>query len=228
MNWADLIGTIIGFVLTLVIFSYILGDNVLFRLVIHIFIGVSAGYAAVMAWYSVIWPQMIVPFFIGSIEERLLVIIPLILSLFLLLKAFPRLSGWGSPILAFLVGVGAATAIGGAVMGTMVPQVLASMNLLDERIVQQSGITNWVQVANASIILVGMITTLVYFNFSVRSGSIQPSQKDTWIEGLSWVGQVFIAITFGVLFSGVYMAALTALISRLTFLVNAIISIVQL
>lgn len=228
MNWADLIGTIIGFVLTLVIFSYILGDNVLFRLVIHIFIGVSAGYAAVMAWYSVIWPQMIVPFFIGSIEERLLVIIPLILSLFLLLKAFPRLSGWGSPVLAFLVGVGAATAIGGAVMGTMVPQVLASMNLLDERIVQQSGITNWVQVANASIILVGMITTLVYFNFSVRSGSIQPSQKDTWIEGLSWVGQVFIAITFGVLFSGVYMAALTALISRLTFLVNAIISIVQL
>jgi hypothetical protein len=228
MNWADLIGTIIGFVLTLVIFSYILGDNVLFRLVIHIFIGVSAGYAAVMAWYSVIWPQMIVPFFIGSIEERLLVIIPLILSLFLLLKAFPRLSSWGSPVLAFLVGVGAATAIGGAVMGTMVPQVLASMNLLDERIVQQSGITNWVQVANASIILVGMITTLVYFNFSVRSGSIQPSQKDTWIEGLSWVGQVFIAITFGVLFSGVYMAALTALISRLTFLVNAIISIVQL
>jgi len=227
MNLADLIGTIIGFGLTLIVFSYILGDNVLFRLVIHIFIGISAGFAVVMIWYSVIWPQLILPFLVGSYDERILVIVPIILSFLLLLKAFPRLSSWGSPVLAFLVGSGAATAIGGAVIGTMVPQVLSSINLFDMQISQQSESINWVQVANAAVILVGMISTLVYFNFSVRSGSTVPSQTDTWIAGLSWVGQVFIAITFGVVFSGVYMAALTALIIRLSYLVNAILSIVH-
>jgi hypothetical protein len=34
------------------------------------------------------------------------------------------------------------------------------------------------------------------------------------------VGQVFIAITFGVLFAGVFMAAMTALIDRLNFMIS--------
>ena len=32
--------------LTLMVFSYILGDNVLFKLATHIFVGVAVGYAA--------------------------------------------------------------------------------------------------------------------------------------------------------------------------------------
>jgi len=57
----DLAGTFLGFVLTLMTFSYVFGDNALFRIAIHIFIGVSAGYAAIIAWYSVIWPQLVMP-----------------------------------------------------------------------------------------------------------------------------------------------------------------------
>jgi hypothetical protein len=42
------------------------------------------------------------------------------------------------------------------------------------------------------------------------------------LAGVAWVGRVFIAITFGVLFAGIYMSALTALIERLSFVLNFI------
>jgi hypothetical protein len=43
------------------------------------------------------------------------------------------------------------------------------------------------------------------------------------MEYLSTVGQGFIVVTLGVLFSGVYLAALSALIDRLRFLWETIL-----
>jgi hypothetical protein len=36
----------------------------------------------------------------------------------------------------------------------------------------------------------------------------------------AWVGRIFVAITLGVIFAGVYMAALTAMIERLSSIIN--------
>ena len=52
----DIIGAIIAFVLTLLVFSYMIGDNVAFRLGVHIFIGVSAGYTGGVVFHSVLRP----------------------------------------------------------------------------------------------------------------------------------------------------------------------------
>jgi len=53
----EVISAIIGFILTLMIFSYLLGDNPLFRIAVYLFIGVSSGYAAVVVWYYVLIPK---------------------------------------------------------------------------------------------------------------------------------------------------------------------------
>ena len=58
---AEPLGTIIAFALTLMVFSYIFGDNGLFRLATHIFIGVAAGYAAVVVIYNIIIPVILNP-----------------------------------------------------------------------------------------------------------------------------------------------------------------------
>ena len=42
----DLLSAILGLIFTLMVFSYLLDDNPLFRVAVYIFIGVSAGYAA--------------------------------------------------------------------------------------------------------------------------------------------------------------------------------------
>ena len=50
-----LIGPIVAMLLTIMVLSYIIGDNILFRLAVHIFIGVASGYAAVLILYNVLW-----------------------------------------------------------------------------------------------------------------------------------------------------------------------------
>jgi hypothetical protein len=217
MNLTDLVGAILGFVLTLMVVSYVIKDNALFRLAVHIFIGVAAGYATVLVIYNVLWYQLLVPLLNNPLKQLSLVAPPLLMGIWLLTKASPRLSRVGSPVVAFLVGVGAATAISGAISGTLFPQVGATINLFDLGATGLSGskLLGWV--VNALLILIGTITSLAYFHFGVRSRGDQTAQRPLWIEILSQIGQVFIAVAFGTLFAGAYAAALAALVERISF-----------
>lgn len=227
MNLASLdpefIGALVGFILTILVFSYIFGDNPLFRLTMHIFIGVSVGFAAVVVVYSVIIFQLIVPLYqdpLGSIS----LLPPLIVGVWLLVtKVSPRLARFGNPTLAYLVGVGAATAIGGAVLGTLFPQISASGILFDFDAAPATGLGMGAYFVRGLIILIGTVTTLMFFHFGTRARKDQPAQRPRWVEDLGQVGMVFIAITFGSLFAGVYSAALTALIERMNFLIDFLV-----
>ncbi len=222
MSLPDLVGTLLGFTLTLMVFSYVLGDNALLRVGIHIFIGGAAGYAAVVAWYNVIQPQLFVPLISGTRSERLFVLFPLVLSGLLLFKVSPRLSRLGNPAVAYLVGVGVAVAIGGAVMGTVFPQTLASINLMDLQ-APQDGATPLFSMVQGVLIILGTVSTLIYFHFGARQRPNGAPRRPDWIEGLALVGQVFIAITLGVIFAGVFSASLTALIERINYIGNVIL-----
>ncbi len=206
MNLADLIGLLIGFSFTIFILSYIVGDNFLFRLATHIFIGAAAGYASVVTLYNVILPQLILPFFNGGQGEMILTISLLIPSILLLAKVSPRLSMIGNPAIAILVGIGAAVAIGGGIFGTIFPQVSASVSVFETN--------NFLE---GIILLVGTLTTLLYFQFGAKKKSQRPAMAQT-TKLIRWIGKAFIAITFGALFAGVYISALTALIERFSFL----------
>jgi hypothetical protein len=226
MGWSDWIGAFLGFVLTLLIFSYLIGDNPLFRITVHIFIGVSAGFAAVIAIENIILPRLIDPLFSSNRGEQVLALIPLILAVLLLFKISPRFAFIGNLPVSYLVGVSAAAAIGGAVTGTLIPQVIASINLLDLPPNPVFDATLGLHLLNGIIILVGTIATLAYFHFGIGSESTEKSQIQNWIEGLGQIGQVFIAITFGFLFAGILSAALTALIGRVVFSVDFLRSII--
>jgi hypothetical protein len=220
MNLADWAGAFLGFVLTLLVFSYLIGDNPLFRITLHMFIGVSAGFAAVVAIYNVILPRLIDPLFVSDSSEQILALIPLILAGLLFAKISPRFAFIGNLPMAYLVGVSAAAAIGGAVTGTLIPQVLASINLFDVQTSQAFDANVGLRLVNGIIILVGTLATLAYFQFGRLSESPRQTQFQIWIDGLGQVGQVFIAIMFGFLFAGIFSAALTAFIGRVLSLVD--------
>ena len=42
------------------VFSYLIGDNPLFRIAVYLFIGVSSGYAATVVWHHVLVPKLLV------------------------------------------------------------------------------------------------------------------------------------------------------------------------
>jgi hypothetical protein len=85
-NLTEFIGLALGFLLTILIFSYLMGDNPFFRLAIHVFIGVSAAYVAIITINNVLIPRLIMPLINGSSGERILSIVLLIPSLFLFFK----------------------------------------------------------------------------------------------------------------------------------------------
>ncbi|MFH2040281.1 MAG: hypothetical protein ABIJ65_12690 [Chloroflexota bacterium] len=206
----DLITGLISFLFTLMIFSYLIGDNPLFRLVIYIFVGVSAGYAASVAWQHVLWPKLFDPLLFGNMQQRLLLVVPALLGLLLFAKLSPRSARLGNPAMAFLVGVAAAVAIGGAVFGTIIPQTMASIDFFDSSI----GGSQLEHLFEGIIFLVGTISTLIYFHFSGHTTS-NGFQRSKLVSGLAWIGKIFIAVTFGVLFAGAYAAAMTALTERM-------------
>jgi hypothetical protein len=71
------------------------------------------------------------------------------------------------------------------------------------------------------IVLSGIIATLMFFHFSARRTENQAIIRPKYIDTLAKIGQGFIAITFGVIFAGVYSAALSALVERINFLIEA-------
>ncbi len=209
----DLIAGVIAFLFTLMILSYLIGDNPLFRVAIYIFVGVSAGYVAAVAWWQVLWPDVVIPALTGTPTQRMLLAVPVLLGGLLLMKAWPPLTRLGMPAMGLLVGVGAAVALGGAVNGTLLPQLNATITAFDPKKFSSAE-----TLIDAIFVLVGLATTLVYFHFSARVTPDGSVSRFRVIELTAFVGSIFVAVTLGVLFAGIYSAALTALIERLHFL----------
>ena len=213
----DLISALLGLILTLMVFSYLIRDNPLFRVAIYLFIGVASGYAATVVWHSIILPKLIQP--VAALNP--IALIPFIFAISLLAKLSPRISWLGSFAMAVLVGVGAAAAVGGAVIGTLLPQAQAAIGRFD--ILSAASPGEMVsRLFQGLIMLGGTVFTLASFHFSAGRAADGTPQRNRIIEGLAWVGRIFIAITLGALFAGVYIAALTALIERLSFIINFI------
>src|SRR6185503_13575549 len=128
----EIISALVGFLLTLMVFSYLIGDNPLFRIAVYLFIGVSSGYAASVIVNYVLIPRL-TALQASDVNQLLLGIIPLLFGVTLLAKLSPRISWIGNFAMAVLVGVGAAVAIGGALLGTVMPQLGAAINTFDVR-----------------------------------------------------------------------------------------------
>ncbi len=221
----DLITGAISFLFTLLILSYVVGDNPLFRIGTYIFVGVAAGFVAAVVWWQVLWPRLVYPLISSSVPmiEKGVLLVPLLGVLLLFMKISPRLTGMGRVVMAFLVGVGAAVTIAGALTGTLLPQVFGTINAFDMAALRGKDAGFFIEaITNGAVILAGTVFTLSYFHFGARPKADGSMRRLGLIEISAWVGRVFIGITLGAVFAGVYAAALTALIERLSSLINFI------
>ncbi len=213
----ETIGTFIAAILTLMVFSYIIGDNILFKLASHIFVGVAIGYAIIVIWHQVLYPAL-------SWENLGKGLPALILFILLIFKIRPAQGGvtniLGSLALAFVLGVGAALAIGGALFGTLLPQASSLVNISvnpnhypDTE--NEVGLVLWL---NNIIIILGAVGAFFYFTFAVRAEGFLGGLREGFVRFWAGMGRLMIIFTLGALFANTLSSRIAVLVSRLQFL----------
>ena len=207
----ETIGLWTSFILTLMIFSYLLGDNLLYRLAVYVFAGLAAGYSAIVTWDGVIvpWLQDTILQPNATLDQLALGVAPLLVGLLLLARSWSPLGGGLSRLaLAFLIGVGTAVALNGAVHGTLLPMLRAT----------GAGVVPGN--LNSILLAAGVVCTLVYFQYQARRRPEGPDRRRPHVQLLAVVGQGIIVITLGAIYAAAILTSLTIFSERLGFLVR--------
>ncbi len=205
-----LIGGLIAVILTLLVFSRLVGDNPAFRVVQYLFVGVSLGYAFVVIYHQVLLPGALA--LIRDFDNPSafwLRLAPWVLGLLLLTRLTRRqtISWLANLPLALLFGVGTALAVGGALKGTLLPQLLDTARPVDSDPLQAVG---------AVLLVLGVVLTLCYFYFTVP----RETAGGRVVAFGALVGRWLLMVAFGFFFAGALLTYLTALNARLEFVIN--------
>lgn len=204
------ISLIIGFVLTLMVFSYLLGDNLLYRLAVYVFVGLVAGYTTVLTVESVL-----IPWFSSTLNSSDPVIIglgiiPLLVGVALLMKSSSRLGRLGNLGIGLLIGIGAAVAIVGALTGTLIPLALETSTIQADN------------PANTIFIFVGVVASLIYFQYIARRDASGQAKRVLPVQLFSVIGEGVIVITLGVIYAAAIITSLTIFSERMGFLLGGL------
>ncbi|HEX2914022.1 MAG TPA: hypothetical protein VH186_24675 [Chloroflexia bacterium] len=214
----NLIGTIIAIILTIMVYTYLIGENVIFRIAEHILVGVSVGWAILQIYYNLLvpgWNNINAGISSGQLGETLAFLIPAILGIIMLTRPFRASKSLTNLIMALVIGTVAALSLAGALSGTLLPQIGASMLPL-----------NGGDVFGRVILLIGTLVSLWYFQFTLfktKRGDAEVTSGSA-LAGLNERVRVFgrwsIMLAFGAIFASVFLTYFAALLDRLLFLIN--------
>jgi len=193
-----LVGTWIAAFLTLSIFSFLYKDNPFYKLAEHIYVGVSAGFWVLYIWEFDVRPLLILRWLNETGFERYILIVPALLGAIMLTRWFPKISWVSRYAIAFTVGIGAGLGITGSIHGYIIPQMRGTL-------------LPFTSVDNV-ILVVGVVTTILYFFFS--------REHKGALGGAARVGIIFVMISFGASFGYTVMARISLLIGRIYFLIH--------
>jgi len=211
----EILGLIIGTIITLMIFSYLLGDNVLYRWALALLVGSAVGYATGIA-VDFVWQQWITPALSNTDPAtNLTYAAPLLMGSLLLLKGFPpvrflgKISVLGNIPLGYLVGVGAGVAISGALTGSLIPQVLAT----GQGIRLDAGILELLQ---GVVVLISTLSVLLLFAARPKTQPLERETPSLSQRSIRQLGGFFLVVGLGAAFAGAITSALTAMVIRLS------------
>jgi uncharacterized membrane protein YjfL (UPF0719 family) len=199
----------IAVALTLIVLSRALGDNPLFRFSQYLFVGLALGYTA-----TVVINKVLVESIDGAMQQGdpvsfVFLAAPVVLGLLLWTRLGNQNMSWLANIpLALLFGVAAALALGGTILGTLLPQLDDSLFSVNEL----SGAPLEVMIGRI-VVLVGVILVLMSFRFTRQSGK-QPQAVE---RGIARLGRWWLLISLGVVFAGALLTYQSALIDRIQF-----------
>lgn len=125
---ADLAGSVatwVAAIATIAVWSYVVGSRRVFVLMQQLLAGLATGYLVLLAIRDVLVPRLVVPLIEHPRDNVLLLPALVLVGMLVAASWLPRRAM--APVGAILVGGIAAFALGGAVVGTILPQIAAAL-----------------------------------------------------------------------------------------------------
>ena len=207
MGTSALIGAWVAAGLTLCMYSFLYKDNPFFKLGEHLYVGISIGYGVSLFFFTAILPKWFNPLFK---DGDLWLLIPTLLGILLLTRLTPKYSWLSKITIAFIMGFGSGVGIPRLISSYLLQQTQATVTPLVSRVaegVAKGGITWSFNDFSNLLIVVGVLTVLVYFFFSIEHKGV--------IGKATRVGIVFLMISFGASYGYTVMARVSLLYGRL-------------
>ncbi len=223
-------GTMVGAAVTIAIMSQLYKDNPLFKLAEHMLVGSALGYGLVVAWYSM-WVGQILPAVIKPIGTEGLralsqpirvaaelnmpqmlgvwsIFVPGALGLLMYARLSRKYSYVSRVPYALMIGFGVGMAIPAEITSKLLLQLKPMMSGLfyDAQGNFSISTIHWNEIA----ILIGVLSTLFYFFFSIEHKGAA--------KAISKTGVYFLMVAFGASFGYTVMGRLSLLIGRINFL----------
>jgi hypothetical protein len=189
--------------LTLCILSFLYQDNPYYKIAEHLMVGVSAGYWVVLLYYSTFQDKVI-----DSLESgHWWYLMPLVLGILMWTRLIKKWVWVSRYPLALYIGVSAGVAIPVEMKAKVIEQLYGSIDLVTQ---MHTGGGSTLLTINNILILIGVITSLVYFFFS---------KEHTGATGFfAKIGIAVLMVGFGASFGFTVMARVSLLIQRFQFL----------
>ncbi len=202
MSTETLLGAWVAVGFSLCIYSFLYKDNPFFKLGEHIFVGVSMGYLLTITHYEVMVNKLYSPM---MAQGKWWLAIPALLGLLMLSRFIPPISWLSRISFAFILGISSGVAIPRQLSSFILQQVQGTLKPL---VVATNGNAASLTFSslNTLLILVGVVSVLFYFCFSLEhTGAARRVAR---------VGIYFLMISFGAAFGYTVMARMSLLIGR--------------
>ena len=209
MNIFSDLGTIIALALTIAVFSGFFRPNPVYRFAESLFIGVSAGYFAVIWYFSIIKPA-----YKSAINGDLLILIPLLAGLLLFIPSNSEASYSKLRFLpaAFIVIV--TSAINIPVYFSAFIQEMIRTSILPLVSFDESGAIQTDMTINAILSIVCIVSAMMFLVARYRN-------SNRFVNTLGEIGRFFVLVAIGSAFAYTLLSRLILFMGKIEFIINA-------
>jgi hypothetical protein len=198
MDLLTIIGNTLALFLTLCIFSFLYKDNPFYKFAEHLVVGVSAGYFAVLIYFTGFIPKVWDPV---TKKNEWWYILPAILGIMTWTRFLKKWSWISRFSIAFYMGIAVGVSMPLDMQGRVIRQLNATM--LPVHLMNLQGIWNL-------LIVLGVLCGLVYFFFSLEHKGV--------VGGAAKIGIWVLMIGFGAGFGLTVMGRVSLLADRIQFM----------
>lgn len=195
MDWGTFLWTTIGALLTLATLSFLYRDNPFYKIIEHVFVGISVGYLTIILWYNGLVPTL----FDRLADGKWWYMLPALLGVMMWFRFSKKLSWVSRYPIAVYLGIGTGVAI------PLEMQNRVSRQLVDTMMAPDFGAGFWTGFSDV-VIIVGVLSGLFYFFFSKAHTGV--------FGGVAKLGIYILMIGFGASFGYTVMGRISLFIQR--------------